>query len=288
MKQVEALPTRETPDVFSIDVEDWYHIMEIESAPPLNEWASMPSMVERNFRTLLDLLDEQQAKATCFFLGWVAERHPELVREAANRGHEVASHGYSHDLVYTLEAGEFAADVSRAKALLEDITGQSVIGYRAPGFSVNENTPWFFDELAKAGYLYDSSVFPAARQHGGGFSRFGTGPCVVHTAYGPLTEFPVSVAKLLGRQMCFFGGGYLRLFPYSVIERMARQVRREGRPLIFYIHPREIDPSHPRLKMPLVRRFKSYIGLAGTPSKIRRILSAQKFQTFSNLLRLYD
>lgn len=227
--------------IFSIDVEDWFHILELSGAPSLSEWSAYPSRVERNFHRLLDLLSEHRVAATCFFLGWVAERFPNLVREASRRGNEIASHGYSHMLCYTMTERTFLDDVRKAKAVTEDAFGGPVFGYRAPGFSVTEATPWFFDKLAEAGFVYDSSVFPASRSHGG--MRNGKlAPHQIDTPHGTLIELPVSVAPLLGRRMCFFGGGYLRLFPYSLIQAMGRRVLAEGRPLIVYVHPREIDP----------------------------------------------
>lgn len=270
--------------VFSIDVEDWFHIMDLPTAPRVGEWSGLPSLVERNFLGMLDMLDARGVKGTCFFLGWVAERMPQLVLEAKARGHEVASHGYAHDLVYELTEQGFLADVMRARKLLEDISGGPVIGYRAPGFSVTADTPWFFERLAEAGYRYDSSVFPASRGHGG-FASFGTGPCVVDTARGAIIEIPVSVARFFGMQVCFFGGGYLRLFPYALVQRMAAQVLGDGRPVVFYIHPREIDPEHPRLEMPLARRFKSYVGLKGARRKVDKVLRDFSFQPFSTILK---
>jgi polysaccharide deacetylase family protein (PEP-CTERM system associated) len=273
--------------VFSIDVEDWFHIMDLRDAPHLERWGSLPSVVERNFFELLDMADAKNVRATCFFLGWVAEKYPSLVREAAARGHEVASHGYAHDLVYELTPERFLADVSRAKKLLEDQAGRPVTGYRAPGFSVTGDTPWFFEKLARAGYAYSSSVFPATRGHGG-MASFTPDPCVVETPSGPIREVPITVAPMLGKSMCFFGGGYLRLFPYALIRRMAEEVIAAGRPVVFYIHPREIDPKHPRLAMPLARRFKTYIGLRSTRGKLENLLRDFSFTPFNQLLGLQN
>ena len=153
--------------IFSVDVEDWFHILDVPSAPALSEWNGLPSRVEKNFFRLLDIFSEHRAQVTCFVLGWVGERFPHLVREAVARGHEIASHGYAHRLVYTQSCDEFYQDVHRARLLLEDAAGVPVVGYRAPGFSSTTETPWFFDTLAEAGYQYDSSIFPARRAHGG-------------------------------------------------------------------------------------------------------------------------
>lgn len=257
------------PCIFSVDVEDWFHILDVPAAPPMARWPALPSRVERNFHRLLNLFSETGKHATCFFVGWIAERFPHLVREATARGHEIASHGYAHRLAYTMTRGEFAADALRSRLLLEDISGTEVIGYRAAGFSSTENTPWFFSELSASGYVYDSSIFPAHHGHGGNpGSRIG--PYFI--ADDPLIELPMSVAEFGSTRMCFFGGGYLRLFPYFIIRRMGRRVLADGSPLMFYVHPREIDLEHPRIPMPLVRRFKSYVNLDTTETKIRRIL----------------
>jgi len=271
--------------IFSVDVEDWFHILDDPSVPTIEQWATLPSHVEKNFRKLLDIFSESDVQVTCFFLGWVAERFPRLVKEAAARGHEVASHGYGHRLVYQQSRADFYEDVHRSRSLLEDISGMEVIGYRAPGFSTTDETPWFFDALAEAGYLYDSSVFPAEHGHGG----------MPHGRREPyrtgeddrLLEFPITVADLLGKRTCFFGGGYMRLFPYWLIRRMALQVLSEGRPVVFYIHPREIDPGHPRLPMTRKRRFKSYVNLETTETKLRRILKDFSVTTFRNVLCNY-
>jgi polysaccharide deacetylase family protein (PEP-CTERM system associated) len=270
--------------IFSVDVEDWFHILDIPATPPLSQWDSLPSMVERNFRKLLDVFAENDVRVTCFFLGWVAEKFPHLVKEALGQGHEIASHGYAHRLVYELTPQEFLEDARRSKNLLEDLSGRSVLGYRSSGFSVTERTPWFFDILVQAGYRYDSSIFPAPREHGG-LAGARLAPYKVGDGQGSLIEFPLTVRRVFGRPICFFGGGYLRLFPYFLIRRMTSRVLGEGRPVIFYVHPREIDPKHPRLPMGVVRRFKSYVNLETTEGKIRRLTSEIAFTTFETFLR---
>jgi polysaccharide deacetylase family protein (PEP-CTERM system associated) len=271
--------------IFSVDVEDWFHILDVPSAPAISEWSRLPSRVETNFRKLLDIFSEHQVQVTCFFLGWIGERFPHLVKEAAARGHEIASHGYGHRLVFEQGRDEFYEDVRHARLLLQDIAGTPVVGYRAPGFSTTDETPWFFDVLAEAGYQYDSSVFPAARGHGG----MPEGRRDPHRAGNDtgIIELPITVADLLGKRMCFFGGGYLRLFPYWLIRKMARQVLAEGRPVVFYIHPREVDPAHPRLPMSRTRTFKSYVNLEGTEVKLRRVLHDFPVTTFQNALSTY-
>lgn len=272
--------------IFSVDVEDWYHILDVPSAPALAQWENLPSRVESNFYRLLELLSEHRVSATCFFLGWIAKRFPHLVKAAAAAGHEIASHGFSHRLVYQMAPPDFVDDALRARRILEDAAGCRVLGYRAAGFSITEKTPWFFDALIDAGYVYDSSVFPAARGHGGMRSacrrpyRF-----VGHR--GQLVEFPATVVSAFGGGLCLFGGGYLRLFPLPLIVRMASRVLSGGLPVIFYVHPREMDPRQPRLAMNASRRFKSYVNLSSTEKKVARLLAGFRYVTFQDYLKQY-
>ena len=269
--------------IFSIDVEDWYHILDVPSAPPRAQWDGLPARVEDNFRRMLDILEETRSRASCFFIGHVARRFPHLVREAKARGHEIASHSFAHQLVYTMTPAEFLEDARTSRALLEDISGGPVRGFRASGFSVTKDTPWFFEKLAEAGYAYDSSTFPAARGHGG-LTGGRLEPHARTTAAGDLFEFPVTVTDVLGKRLCFFGGGYLRLFPYPLVKQMSKRVLAEGRPVIFYVHPREVDPGHPRLPMSAARRFKTYVNLNTTEDKMRRILTDFPVTTFEDYL----
>lgn len=273
-------------NIFTVDVEDWYHILDIPSAPAISAWASLPVRVEANFRNLLDLFSAKNVRTTCFFLGWIAERFPHLVREAAERGHEVASHGYAHRLVFEMTAQEFREDAMKSRKLLEDLCGVRVQGYRAAGFSSTKDSPWFFEELVAAGYEYDSSIFPAERGHGG-IPLAPLEPHMVATPSGTIAEFPLTVADCLGTRLCFFGGGYLRLFPYTLIRKMAKQVMASERPVIFYVHPREIDPQHPRLPMKFSRRFKSYVNLRSTQEKVQRILRDFSCTSFHEHLKLH-
>jgi polysaccharide deacetylase family protein (PEP-CTERM system associated) len=267
-------------DALTIDVEDWFHIVDVRGAPPVEAWSAMPSRVERNCRKLLDMLAEHDTRATCFFLGWVAEKFPQLVRAAAAAGHEIASHGYSHQPVYELTEAQFFEDVRRTKESLEQISGRPVHGYRAPSFSLVARTPWAFERLAAAGYRYDASIFPGARGNGG-LPEAPLIPTRVETRSGTLLEFPVSMVEIARRRICFFGGGYLRLFPYGCIRAMTDRVHNEGRFVVFYLHPREIDPDQPRLSMSLPRRFKSYVNLRGTEAKLLRLLRELRFEPLS-------
>jgi polysaccharide deacetylase family protein (PEP-CTERM system associated) len=269
--------------IFSVDVEDWFHILDLPSTPDVACWDGLPSRVERNFLRLLELFGERQVRITCFFLGWIAARFPHLVRTAREFGHEIASHGYAHRLVFKMTPREFLEDAVRAKGTIEDAAKSEVVGYRASGFSVTRETPWFFEHLAHAGYYYDSSVFPARRGHGG-LAGAEWAPHCVETPAGNLVEFPITLTRIVNVPICLFGGGYLRLAPWPLIRHGAANVLGEGMPVIFYVHPREIDPDQPRLDMDPMRRFKSYVNLDTTEDKVRRILSEFEFGTFADYL----
>jgi polysaccharide deacetylase family protein (PEP-CTERM system associated) len=269
--------------IFSVDVEDWFHLFDTNGFADPAVWPDLPTRVERNFNRLLDLFATYNVRTTCFFLGWIAERYPQLVKAAAAQGHEIASHGYFHRLVYQMTRAEFLQDALRARKLLEDTAGCRVLGYRAPGFSCTGRTPWFFEELARSGHSYDTSVFPARRFHGGmpGGKR---SPYTVNTPFGIVTEIPATVADAFGQVLSFFGGGYLRLFPMWLVRQMIGRVSSEGRPVVFYVHPREIDPEQPRLPMNMLWSFKSYVNLATTEAKLRCILLEFRMTTFREFL----
>jgi len=248
----------------------------------------MPARIMHSLPRLLDILDESGTRATFFFLGWLARRHPDLVRETQRRGHEIAAHGYAHRLVYELSESEFHDDARMTRELLEEISGARVLGYRAAGFSVTPRTPWFWDALVRAGYAYDSSIFPAGRAHGG-FAGAPERPHAVAAEHGRIQEFPVSVTPILGRPVCLFGGAYLRLCPYPLLVQRARRLQLERQPVIFYLHPREVDPDGPRLALGPWRRFKTYVNLRGTATKVRRLLAEFPFITFAEwMTRLPD
>lgn len=265
-------------NILTVDVEDWFHILEVEGTPDLEAWGGLESRVERGTERLLNLFAEAETSVTWFFLGWVAERHPALVRKVAEAGHEIACHGYAHQLVYTQSPREFGADLRRSKAILEDACGKEVTGYRAPGFSITPATPWAFEEIAAAGFRYDSSVFPGPRGHGG-LPGAPLAPYRIETPAGQLSELPVSVVAVGPKRLCFFGGGYLRITPYPLIQAMSRLVNLRGRPIVYYVHPREVDPDHPRLEMSAFRRFKSYVNLQSTEAKLRRLVRDQDLGT---------
>ena len=270
-------------NVLTIDVEDWFHILDSSAVPGVKRWDSLESRVEGNVERLLEMLEGAGVRATLFWLGWVAERHKDLVRRCQQAGHEVASHGYGHVLAYQVGRKGFREDVVRAKSILEDITGRSVPGFRAAGFGITDEAPWAFEVIREAGHVYDASVFPAARGHGG-MADAPLAPHVVDTPAGPLPEVPASVVEVRGRRVCLFGGGYLRLAPQSIIEWGIHQLESAGRPLIVYVHPREIDPDHPRLPLGLKRRFKCYVNLHTTMPKLEWLCREFSFCTMGELV----
>lgn len=278
-------------DFFSsltIDVEDWFHILDCSDAPKISIWGDLESRVVANLDELLDLLDKYNVKATMFWLGWVAERHPQLLRKCFKAGHEIASHGYVHQLVLNQSVSEFKEDIYRSKSILEDTIGGEVWGFRVPGFSITDKTLWALDVIADVGYKYDSSVFPAPRGHGG-LAGCEMSPHWLTLQSGSLLEFPVSVVPVAGKNICLFGGGYLRLAPKFLIHWGIKCLQKARRPLIVYVHPREIDIDQPRLQLPINRKFKCYVNLKSTRPKLEWLLQNYHFKTIRSVAEVaYD
>jgi polysaccharide deacetylase family protein (PEP-CTERM system associated) len=270
-------------NVFTIDVEDWFHILENQAVPVIDQWDGLESSVGKNVNKLLELLNKYGVKATFFWLGWVAERNKKLVELCIQEGHEVASHGYAHLLITKVGKEDFKKDIVHSKKLLEDISGVPIRGFRASGFSITESTRWAFDVIKEAGFSYDSSIFPVAHGHGG-IPGSELVPYTIQTQYGPLIECPMSVIKLAGKRFSVFGGGYLRLAPLWVIKWGIRHLQMYNRPLIIYIHPREIDLHHPRLPLGFKRSFKCYVNLHTTQKKIEWLCQHNKFGTMEDYL----
>ncbi len=254
----------------SVDVEDWFQVGAFEKVIDKGEWDSLETRVERNTDAVLALFGETRVKATFFTLGWVAERHPQLIHRIAEAGHEVASHGWDHQRVFTMDAPMFRADLARARQVLEDASGQAVTGYRAPSFSIDQRTPWAHVELAEAGYTYSSSVAPLKHDHYGwpNAPRYAFKPL----ADSDLIELPVTVADLAGRRMAT-GGGFFRLLPAALMNFAVGQVSGEGQPAVFYFHPWEIDPGQPRVaNAPLRSKLRHYSRLGAMAGKVRGLI----------------
>jgi polysaccharide deacetylase family protein (PEP-CTERM system associated) len=256
----------------SVDVEDWFQVGAFETVIDRSDWDGLTSRVERNCDAILALFADAGVKATFFSLGWIAQRHPEMMRRIADQGHEIASHGWDHARVFAMGEEAFSQDIARARATLEDITGQRVTGYRAPSFSIDARTPWAHHVLAEQGYAYSSSVAPIVHDHYGWREapRFAFRP----VAGAALLEIPVTTAEVAGRRMAAGGGGFFRLLPYAVSRWAIEQVnRRDRRPAAFYFHPWEIDPDQPRVaNAPLRSKFRHYTNLDVMEAKLARLV----------------
>nr|MBI3613008.1 DUF3473 domain-containing protein [Nitrospirota bacterium] len=278
-------------NALTIDVEDYYQVSAFESVVRCGEWDRYESRVERNTRKLLALLAASSAKATFFVLGWVAERHPGLVRAIQAEGHEIASHGYGHQVLTALTPEQFREDIRRAKARLEDITGQAVLGYRAPSFTIMRETIWALRILVEEGYGYDSSIFPIRHDR---YGMPGADPHahLLATPSGPLWEVPPSTVNVAGVRIPVAGGGYLRLYPYPLLRRLLHKVRAGGHPLVMYLHPWEIDPAQPRMTGPLLSRLRHYLNLHKTEGRLMQLLRDFRFtpirEAFAPIGRLHD
>jgi polysaccharide deacetylase family protein (PEP-CTERM system associated) len=273
-------------NAMTVDVEDYFHVQALSTVVTREAWNSMEYRVEANTLRLADLFDSRGIQATFFVLGWVAEKSPGLVRELHQRGHEIACHGYSHRLVYEQSAAGFRDETLRSKKLLEDITGSSVLGYRAASYSVTKQSLWALDILLEAGFAYDSSVFPI--RHGTyGIPNAQLGPHRLATpAGGVLLEFPMSAANIAGLRMPVAGGGYFRLLPYWLIAYGLQTIVDEGRPLIFYLHPWEIDTTQPRVRgLPWLSRLRHYTNLRKTYSRLECLTTRFAFTSVREVLR---
>jgi polysaccharide deacetylase family protein (PEP-CTERM system associated) len=272
-------------NALTFDIEEYFHAEAFAAVVRPEEWPTLESRVVGATERLLDRLEECGTAATFFVLGWVAERHGALVRSIHERGHEVACHGYGHQMITRLSRAQFATDVRRGKAAIEAAAGTAVIGYRAPTFSVVRETLWSLEVLAEAGFRYDSSIFPVVHD------RYGIpdAPRFPHRlAAGPgveICEFPLSTVVALGWRLPVAGGGYFRLLPYWLTRRAVRHLNeREGQPAIVYLHPWEIDPDQPRLPVGRLTRFRHSVNTDSTESKIRRLLRDFAFAPVRDVL----
>jgi len=263
-------------NILTVDVEDWFHVLEADRAPDRAAWTHLDSRVERNTETLLALFEREAVRATFFVVGWVAWRHPRLVQRIAAAGHEVASHSFWHEVMGRHHRHSLREDVGAARKLLEDLSGTPVKGFRAPGGSITPETAWVFDVLAEAGYEYDSSLCPGFSSHGG-FPSPWHAPHRVRCNAGELAEIPSSTFGLGRRRLPYAGGGYLRLLPGAAIRALIALDNRSGRPANVYVHPREIDPDQPRMTLAPLRRFKYYVGLRSTERKLASLLARFRF-----------
>jgi polysaccharide deacetylase family protein (PEP-CTERM system associated) len=272
-------------NALSVDVEDWFQVSNFDDIVARETWDSLPSRVERNTRRLLDLFDSKGAKGTFFVLGWIAERFPHLVREIRERGHDLASHGFGHELVWRQSPEAFASDLQRARRAIESATGVTPRGYRAPSFSIDRRSFWAFEVLANQGYAYDSSVFPV-RHPRYGVPDFPRTPTRLVTRQGKiLAEFPLTTWRILRRNVGAAGGGYLRILPLSLLERAFDAMNDQGEPACLYVHPWEIDPDQPRVRVKGLGAFTHYTNLDKTEQRLRRLLSRSSFAPIEQCLQ---
>ena len=300
-------------NILTFDVEEWFHLLDFDATRTEAEWGKYEVRIHENVDRILDILDRTDTKATFFIIGWVAKTYPEVVKKIAAK-YQIGSHTMNHQLVWQQNPVEFRADVESSVKLLQDITGQPVECFRAPGFSIREQEAWAFDILAELGIKYDCSVFPAHHAHGGmplyderlrmndkGLRR-GIGPAIITHGCVEMKEFPVTTKEVMGRQVIFSGGGYFRLAPYWLLHKWSREaaeaqicpvrvteeISRNAGYLLSYIHPRDLDGGQPMLEgLPMARKFKSYVGLKQAPEKLRQYLKDFKFvdvQTASEMI----
>ncbi|MEX1057355.1 MAG: XrtA system polysaccharide deacetylase, partial [Natronospirillum sp.] len=272
-----------------VDVEDYFHVAALAKVISPADWPDMPSRVVNNTQRLLDLFAQANVKATFFVLGWVAERYPQLVRNIHAAGHEVASHGYSHQLIYTQTQQTFRAETQRSKDVLEDIIGAAVTGYRAASYSITRESLWALDLLAELGFTWDSSIFPI-RHDRYGIPHSPQQPYTITTASGrTLREFPLTTARVMGMNIPVAGGGYFRQFPYPLFRALFRQATAHGSlPQMFYLHPWEIDPDQPRYNSASwLSRYRHYTNLDRCYPRMKRLLRDFNFGTVSDSYRQF-
>lgn len=267
-------------NALTVDVEDYFHVAALAPSIPRDTWDTRESRVTANTRRLLALFADFDVKATFFVLGWVAERHPGLIREIASGGHEVACHGFSHRLVYEQTPEEFREETIRSKKLLEDITGRAVEGYRAASYSIVKESLWAIDILIDQGFAYDSSIFPVHHDRYGIPDADRKPHRMTGRNGGTIVEWPLATANLAGYRLPVAGGGYFRLLPYSLTRwGLASINSKEARPFIFYLHPWEVDPDQPRVPASTLSRFRHYTNLDKCEQRLRRLLGEFRFGT---------
>ncbi len=261
-------------NILTFDVEEWFHLLDFDATRTEAEWGKYEVRIYENVDRILDILELTNTKATFFIIGWIAKTYPDIVRKIAAK-YQIGSHTMNHQLVWQQSQLEFKNDVESSVKLLQDITGQPVECFRAPGFSIRESEAWAFDILADLGIKYDCSIFPAHHAHGGMASYGAPVPSLIQHGDVTMKEFPVTTKTIMGKKIIFSGGGYFRLAPYWLIKKWSKE---SGDYLLSYIHPRDLDGGQPMLDgLPLKRRFKSYVGTKGAAEKLRKYLEDFKF-----------
>lgn len=270
-----------TKNALTIDFEDWYQGLEI----PHRDWGQFEDRIGRSGRRVLEVLAAAGARATFFVLGYVAERHPDLVREIQAAGHEIGTHGYSHTLIYRQTRELFREELTRSVRTLEDLTGGRVLGHRAPFFSITKDSLWALDVLRELGLRYDSSIFPV-KNYRYGIEDAPRWPHARDADGKPLAEFPITTWRVMGLNLPVAGGAYFRIYPYWFTRLALEAVTRAGQPMVFYLHPWEIDPDHPRIPLPRRIAATHYFNLGATEGRLRRLLGDFRFAPMGEVLGL--
>ena len=261
-------------NILTFDVEEWFHLLDFDATRTEDEWGKYEVRIYENVDRILDILEQTNTKATFFIIGWVAKTYPDIVKKIAAK-YQIGSHTMNHQLVWQQTQQEFREDVESSVKLLQDITGQPVECFRAPGFSIRESEAWAFDILSDLGIKYDCSIFPAHHAHGGMASYGAPVPSLIKHGEVTMKEFPVTTKTFMGKKIIFSGGGYFRLMPYPLIKKWSKE---SGDYLLSYIHPRDLDGGQPMLEgLPLKRKFKSYVGTKGAAKKLRKYLKDFQF-----------
>jgi polysaccharide deacetylase family protein (PEP-CTERM system associated) len=270
-------------NALTIDLEEWFCGHILEQGLKKEDWDSQELHVIRNTKRLLKMLSKHDTKATFFVLGWLAERTPELISEIEGEGHEIGTHGYSHVSITAMTPSDFEKDLIKALEVTQRCITGGILGFRAPHFTITKETLWALDILAKQGIRYDSSVFPISIHPDYGI---GDAPLSIYQFTDSIIEVPLTVVEILGRRIPCSGGGYFRLFPYRLTKYLLKRCNQEGRPIIFYLHPWELDPDQPRLKLSYLARFRHYYNLDKTADRLNKLLEDFRFTTISKLLRI--
>jgi len=274
-------------NALTVDVEDFFHVSAFSRVIPQKNWEKYESRVEKNTLKLLEIFKKRGVSATFFVLGWVAEKYPDLVKEIDSHGHEVASHGYSHKLIYNQGKTEFYEETKYAKELLEDIIGKEIKGYRAASYSITQKSLWALEILHELGFEYDSSIFPVIHDRYG-IPHSPRSPYKIKMQDGKfLKEFPLSTTSIFGLTLPIAGGGYFRLYPYFLSEKLITRHIKQNQPYVFYIHPWEIDPGQPRVQAGLISRFRHYNNLSVCLSRLELLLKKITFTTMENVFSNY-
>lgn len=261
-------------NILTFDIEEWFHLLDHPSTRTEADWAKFPVRIHENMDRILDMLQRNDQSATFFCLGWIARKYPEVIRQIADAGYEIATHSDLHQLAYQQSRSEFSQDLSRSILSLEDLIGKKIRAYRAPGFSLKEENKWVFEELLKNGIEIDCSIFPAKRAHGG-FEKFGQQePCWVEMDGVRLKEFPINISAMGNFQLIFSGGGYFRLLPTWVLD----QLWKDQKYVMTYFHPRDFDAAQPMIEdLSWIRKFKSYYGLSSAMTKLEFLIKKYPF-----------